>query len=204
MVLHVPFDCGLSLDLSSLSGFDFSVLVGWAPWILIFGGVVAASKLLTMFIKGLAGKILKGAGALGFFAGLFLLVAGIVVLLAQAGGIDTWGLLILTGLGLSLRPLSKIPLGALFGLIAGLACVGLFYIYFPLSATVLGFSSMWIYLGVFLVPALIVFLVFKFAEDLARLFGLVLGSWPMLTVLGILCIVQGILLFLNHSLLSLL
>jgi len=193
----------LSLDLSSLGGFDFSILVGWAPWILILGGVVAASKSLTMFIRGFAGKILKGVGALGFFAGFFLLVAGIVVLLAQAGGVDTWALLILTGLGLALRPLSKIPLGALFGLIAGLACVGLFYIYFPLSSTVLGFSSMWVYLVIFLVPALIVFIVFKFAEDLARLFGLVLGSWPVLTVLGFLCIAQGALLFLNQSLLSL-
>jgi len=164
---------------------------------------VAASKSLTMFIRGFAGKILKGVGALGFFAGLFLLVAGIVVLLAQAGGVDTWALLILTGLGLALRPLSKIPLGALFGLIAGLACVGLFYNYFPLSSTVLGFSSMWVYLVIFLVPALIVFIVFKFAEDLARLFGLVLGSWPVLTVLGFLCIAQGTLLFLNQTLLSL-
>ena len=193
----------LSLDLSSLGGFDFSIIVGWAPWILILGGVVAASKSLTMFIRGLAGKILKGVGALGFFAGLFLLVAGIVVLLAQAGGVDTWALLILTGLGLALRPLSKIPLGALFGLIAGLACVGLFYNYFPLSSTVLGFSSMWVYLVIFLVPALIVFIVFKFAEDLARLFGLVLGSWPVLTILGFLCIAQGVLLFLNQTLLSL-
>ena len=203
-MLHVPFDCGLSLDLSALSSFDFSVLIGWAPWILILGGVVAASKLLSMFIKGFVGKILKGVGSLGFFAGLFLLVAGVIVLLAAAGGIDTWGLLILTGLGLALRPLSKIPLGALFGLIAGLACVGLFYSYFPLPAAVLGFSSMWVYLLVFLAPALIVFLVFKFAEDLARLFGLVLGSWPVLTVLGFLCMIQGILLFLNQSLLSLL
>jgi len=63
---------------------------------------------------------------------------------------------------------------------------------------------MWVYLLVFLAPALIVFLVFKFAEDLARLFGLVLGSWPVLTVLGFLCMIQGILLFLNQSLLSLL
>lgn len=179
------------------------MLIGWAPWILILGGIVAASKLLTMFIKGSAGKILKSLGAFGFFIGVCLLVTGIVVLLAQAGEIDTWGLLVLTGLGLVLRPLSKVPLSALFGLVAGLTCVGILYMYFPLPATVLGFSSMWIYLATFLIPALTVFLIFKFAEDLARLFGLVLGSWLVLTVLGFLCIIQGILLFLNQSLLSL-
>jgi len=202
-VLHVPFDCDMSLDLSSVSGFDFSVFIGLVPFILILGGVVAASKLLTMFIKGFAGKVLKGVGALGFFAGLFLLFAGIVVLLAYAGGVDTWGLLILTGLGMALRPISKVPLGALFGLIVGFACVGVLYVYFPFSSTVSGFPSLWLYLVIFLVPALTVFLVFKFLEDLARLFGLVLGSWPVLTVLGFLCIGQGALLFLNQSLLSL-
>jgi hypothetical protein len=75
-------------------------------------------------------------------------------------------------------------------------------LYFPLPANVFGVSSLWIYLAVFIVPALIVFFIFKFFEDLTKLFGMVLGSWPVLTVLGFLCILQGILLLLNLSLLS--
>jgi hypothetical protein len=57
---------------------------------------------------------------------------------------------------------------------------------------------------VFLVPALIVFLIFKFVEELAKFFGMILGSWPVLAVLGFLCIAEGILLLFNMSLLSLL
>jgi len=164
---------------------------------------VAVSKLLSFFIKGSAGKVLKGLGYLGIVVGALLLATGVVVLLEQTSSIEVWGLLVVTGLGLVLKPLSKIPFSALFGLGVGLVCAGLLYLYFPLPATVLGVSSMWIYLAVFLVPALIVFLIFKFAEDLAKLFGMVVGSWPVMAVLGFLCIAQGILLLLDYSLLSL-
>jgi hypothetical protein len=170
---------------------------------LITGGIVTITKLFTLFTKGSAGKILKGVSFLGVFIGILLLVTGAVVLATRTSIFDVWGLLVLTGLGLVLRPLSKVPIGALFGLAAGLLCSGLLYLYYPLPTTVLGISSFWIYIAVFLVPALIVYVVLKFAEDLARLFGLVFGSRPVLAVLGLLCILEGfLLLLLNQSLLS--
>ncbi len=190
--------------ISSLIGLDLSVLAGLAPYILIFGGIVAVSKLLSFFIKGTVGSGLKALGYLGIFVGVLLLVAGVVVLFEQTSLIEVWGLLVVTGLGLVLKPLSKVPFSALLGLVVGLVCVGLLYLYFPLPATVLGVSSLWIYLAVFFVPALMVFLIFKFVEELMKFFGLVLGSWPVLTVLGFLCVAQGILLLLNQSILSLL
>jgi hypothetical protein len=194
---------GLGLDLSALTGLDFSVFIGWVPYILIFGGVVAVSKLLSFFVKGSAGKVLKGLGYLGIVVGALLLAFGVVVLLEQTSNFEVWGLLVLTGLGLVLKPLSKIPIAALLGLVVGLLCAGLLYLFFPLPATVLGISSIWVYLAVFLVPALITFFIFKFVEDLTKLFGMVLGSWPLMTVLGFLCLAQGVLLLLNQSLLSL-
>jgi hypothetical protein len=191
------------LNLSNLLGLDFSVLVSFVPYILIFGGIVAVSKLLSFLIKGSAGKVLKGLGYLGIFVGALLLATGTLVLFEQTSSIEVWGLLIVTGLGLVLKLLSKVPFSALLGLVVGLACVGLLYLYFPLPSTVLGVSSLWIYLAVFFVPALIVFLIFKFVEDLMKFFGMVVGSWPVMTVLGFLCIAQGILLLLHQSLLSL-
>jgi hypothetical protein len=192
-----------NLDLSTLIGLDLSVLVGFVPYILIFGGIVAVSKLLSFLIKGSAGKVLKGLEYLGIFVGALLLATGALVLFDQTPSIEVWGLLIVTGLGLIIKPLSKVPFSALLGLVVGLICVGLLYLYFPLPSTVFGISSLWIYLAVFFVPALIVFLIFKFVEDLMKLFGMVVGSWPVMTVLGFLCIAQGILLLLNQSLLLL-
>jgi len=193
----------VKLDLSNLIGLDLSVLGGFVPYILIFGGIVAVSKLLSFLIKGSAGKVLRGLGYLGIFVGALLLATGAVVLFEQTSSIEVWGLLIVTGLGMVIKPLSKIPFSALLGLVVGLVCVGLLYLYFPLPSTVFGVSSLWIYLAVFFVPALIVFLIFKFVEDLMKLFGMVVGFWPVMTVLGFLCIAQGILLLLNQSLLSL-
>ena len=164
---------------------------------------MAVSKLLSFFIKGSAGKVLKGLGYIGILVGVLLLITGMVVLLDQAWSIDVWVLLVVTGLGLVLRPLSKVPFSALLGLVVGLVCAGLLYLYFPLPAIVLGISSLWIYLAVFFAPALIVFLIFKFVEDLTKLFGMVLGSWPALSILGFLCVTQGVLLLLDQSLLSL-
>ena len=179
------------------------MLAGLAPYILIFGGMIAVSKLLSFFIKGSAGNVLKVLGYFGIFVGALLLATGVVVFLDQTSNVEVWGLLVATGLGLVLKPLSKIPFSALLGLVVGLVCVGLLYMYFPLPATLFGISSIWFYLAVFFVPALIVFLIFKFVEDLMKLFGMVLGSWPVMTVLGFLCIAQGILMLLNQSLLSL-
>ncbi len=192
-----------NLDLSNLIGLDLSVLVGFVQYILILGGIVAVSKLLSFLVKGSAGKVLKGLSYLGIFFGALLLATGAVVLFEQTSIIEIWGLLLVTGLGLVLKPLSKIPFSALLGLVVGFVCVGLLYLYFPLPSTVLGVSSLWIYLAVFFVPALSVFLIFKFVEDLVKFFGMIVGSWPVITVLGFLCIAQGILLLLNQSLLSL-
>jgi hypothetical protein len=203
MLRTLLLECDVNLEPSIPASLDFSVLVNLVPLILILGGIVAISKLLTLFVKGSAGKILKGLGVFGVFVGILLFVTGAVVLVTQSSIVDVWVLLVLTGLALVLRPLSKVPVSALFGLVAGLVCAGLLYFYFPLPTMVLGISSFWIYLAAFLVPALIVYLIFKFVEDLARLFGLILGSMPALTVLGFLCILEGLLLLvLNQSLLS--
>jgi hypothetical protein len=203
MLRTLLLECDVNLETSIPTGLDFSVLANLVPLILILGGFVAISKLLTLFVKGSAGKALKGLGVFGLLIGVLFIVTGAVVLVTQSGIVDVWVLLVLTGLALVLRPLSRVPVSALFGLAAGLVCAGLLYLYLPLPTMVLGISSFWIYLAAFLVPALIVYLIFKFIEDLARLFGLILGSIPVLTVLGFLCILEGfVLLVLNQSILS--
>ncbi len=172
----------------------------WAPIILIFGGFIAVVKALGSFRKDSAGTILK---TVGFLVGILLLVTGVIVLFGQAETWEVWILLGLTGLGLVLKPLSRISFSALLGLLAGLLCVGLLYFYYPLPATVFGISSIWVYLAIFFIPAFIVWLVFRFIEELGKLIGAILGSWPVLTVLGSFCVAEGILLLLDRSLLSL-
>ena len=177
---------------------------------MIIGGIAAASWLLEKLVKRTpiigtpASWSVKVLSLFGFFIGALLLITGINASIGQAWDSGTIYLLIITGLALILRPLKDIPWAALFGLLVGGLCVSLVLIFYPLPGTILGISSTWVYLFVFIVPALLVYVFFKFAEDLLRLVGMILASKPVSIVLGIACIIQGILLLLNTSLFTIL
>lgn len=135
----------------------------------------------------------------GFLVGILMLVTAAAVWLNQAWDSGTRYLLVVTGLALVLKPLKDVPWAALIGLVMGGLCVGLIYIMYPLPGTVLGISSTWVYLAIFLIPALLAYIFFKFAEDLLKLVGMILASRPVATILGITCLLQGVLLLLNVS-----
>ncbi len=187
-----------------------SGLIDFTPHLLIIGGIAAASWLLEKLVKLTpiigtpASWTVKVLSLFGFFIGALLLITGINASIGQAWDSGTIYLLIVTGLALILRPLKDIPWAALFGLLVGGLCVGLVILFYPLPGTVLGISSTLVYLFVFIVPALLVYVFFKFAEDLLRLVGMILASKPVSIVLGLACIIQGILLLLNTSLFTIL
>lgn len=185
---------------------DVGFLVDYTPFILILGGIVAASWLLEKIVKPtpVVGKPVSGlvkiVAVFGFFIGGFLLVTAVSLWSMHAWDSGTRYLLIVTGLALFLKPLKDIPWAALIGLTVGGLCIGFVFILYPLPETVLGISSTWIYLLIFFIPAVLVYTLFKFVEDVVRLVGTLLGSKPVAIFLGLLCIVQGILLLLNNSL----
>lgn len=172
------------------------------PIILIIGGAAAASWLLERTMKPLSG-IVKALSFLGFFIGVILLITatGIWEPLPE---VYTQYLLIVTGLTLILKPIKDIPWAALIALIVGGVCVGYIFLYVPLPDTVFGIASTWIYLIIFLVPTLMVYTFFKFLEDLLRLLGFLLASRPVAILLGLVCILQGFLLFADRSIFTLL
>ena len=193
---------------------DLTLLVDYTPYILILGGVAAASWLLEKFARPapVVGEpvsgLVKVTSLFGFFVGILLLVTAAAAWTAKApqfeADIYTRYLLIVTGLALFLKPLKDIPWAALIGLVVGGLCVGLLYLFFPLPETVYvltyGVSSKWIYLVVFLIPALFVYMLFKFLEDVLRLIGMILAFKPVAIALGLICIAQGILMLLDKNL----
>jgi len=192
---------------------DLTLLVDYTPYILILGGVVAASWLLEKLARPapVVGEsvswLVKVVSLFGFFVGILLLVTAAAVWSAEAPQVDTGTryLLIVTGLALFLKPLKDIPWAALIGLVVGGLCAGSVYFFYPLPETVQGISSTWIYLAIFFIPALFVYMIFKFAEDVLRLIGMILASKPVSIILGLMCIAQGILLkFFEQSLFDIL
>ena len=170
--------------------------------ILILGGVAAASWLLERTVKPLS-WIVKAISFLGFFIGIILLITS-TGMWESMPDVYTQYLLIVTGFALILKPIKDIPWAALIALIVGGVCAGYIFLYVPLPETVFGIASTWIYLILFLVPTLMVYTFFKFIEDLLRLVGFLLASRPVAIILGLICILQGVLLFTNRSIFILL
>lgn len=185
---------------------NFSSLADYAPFVLILGGIAAASWILTRLAKPapIVGKpvswFVKILSLFGFLIGILMLVTAASVWLARAWDPGTRYLLILAGLALFLKPMKNIPWAALMGLIVGALCTGFVYTAYPLPETVFGISSTWIYLVIFLIPALSAYLLFQFIEDVLRLIGMILAFKPIAIVLGLTCITQGILMLLKMSL----
>jgi len=185
--------------------------VDYTPYILILGGIVAASWLLERLARPVpvvgepVSWLVKLTSLFGFFVGILLLVTAAAAWSAEAWDTGTRYLLIVTGLALFLKPLKDIPWAALIGLAAGGLCAGSVYFFYPLPETVYGISSTWVYLAIFFIPALLVYMIFKFAEDVLRLIGTILASKPVSIALGLICIAQGILLkFFDQSLFDIL
>ena len=191
---------------------DFSILVNNTEYILIIGGIIAISWFLEKLLKpvpvlGTPASILtKIVSFFGFFAGIILIVTGAAAWQTQASQVDTYTiyLLIIAGLVLMLKPIKDFPWAALLGLIAGGLSAGAVYFFFPLPETVLGISAIWVYLIIFLIPAVIVYMVFKFIEDVLKLLGTLLASKPITLIVGFICIAQGVLLLLDNNLFTIL
>jgi hypothetical protein len=191
---------------------DFSILIDYIPHILILGGILATSWFLEKLLRPVpvvgkpASILTKILSFFGFFAGILLVVTGGVAWQTQTTQIDTYTiyLLIIAGLVLILRPIKDFPWAALIGLIAGGLCAGAVYFFYPLPETVLGIASTWVYLIIFLIPAVLVYMVFKFIEDVLKLIGTLLASRPVTLIVGFVCIAQGVLLLLDMNLFTLL
>jgi hypothetical protein len=191
---------------------DLTFLVDYTSYILILGGIIAASWLLERLVKPVpvvgepASGFMKITSLFGFFVGILLIVTAAVAWSVEAPQVDTGTqyLLIVAGLALFLKPLKDIPWAALLGLVVGGLCVGFVFLFYPLPEAVYGISSIWIYLLIFFVPALFVYIVFKFIEDVLKLIGMILTFKPVALAIGLVCIIQGILLLLNTSLFTIL
>ena len=172
---------------------DFGILVNNAQYVLIIGGLIAISWFIEKVLKpvpvvGTTSSILiKIVSFFGFFAGIALLITGASAWRTQATNIDTYTiyLLIIAGVVLILRPIKDFPWAALLGLIAGGAAAGAVYFFFPLPETVFGIAQIWIYVIIFLIPAVIVYMVFKFIEDVLKLLGTLLASRPITFIVGL-------------------
>ena len=134
---------------------------------------------------------------LGFVVGIAMIAIGTLAWSAGGWDISTRFILIFLGLSLFLRAIKGIKLASLIALLVG---GGVGYALYWLSKTYdLEFLSTTVILIVAFVVLIIVYVIFKFAEDLMDMGGVILGFRPLQFVMGIISLVEAALLLAGYS-----
>jgi hypothetical protein len=167
---------------------DLGLFVQNLPIVLLAVGFVCLAPLFRGALKPVSRVLV----AIGFFLGIFALA--LVYVVFSSGHYDAFTLVILgvAGLTLLLRPVRGVRWAALAGLALGLLASYYVYNMFHVTTTVL--------IIVFVAVTLLLYLLFKFLEDLLGTIGGILSFPPIAVIIGIICILQAILVLMGTSL----
>ena len=193
----------LDYDLGQIMGYFANEWV--VGWVLIITGILAAAWLFENItdpipVLGSIFDIIKVLGTyLGFFVGALDILVGYVVWVTQPGAVIVAGVLILAGFSLTMRILSKFPLGFVFAL--AVAIFVTFTIYGVLApyaneAIVGEYITQIISLKWMAVIGVIVFAIAYslggFLLSLVGLLGKIFSATPISIIIGLACIGVGI------------
>jgi hypothetical protein len=169
---------------------DLGLFVQNLPIVLLAVGFVCLAPLFRGPLKPVSRLLV----VVGFFLGILALVLAYVIL--SSGHYDAFTLVILgvAGLMLFLRPVKSVRWAVLVALAAGLLASYYAYNTFHVTTTVL--------IIVFVAVTLLLYLLFKFAEDLLGAIGGILSFPPIAVIIGIVCILQAIFILMGTSLLA--
>lgn len=161
--------------------------------VILIGGFVS---LLTGFMKvdrdDTSDKLMGGfVHFIGLFYGVASLIFGILTFGSSAyPNWIAWGLVIV-GVSLFLKPLKDIPWASLLGLIVAGAATAYLAMNMP-PVIISGLDVRWILVAVFIIVLLIIYLLFKFIEDIFELLGMLLSNKPVSILIGLGAIAIGI------------
>jgi uncharacterized protein YacL len=180
---------------------DLSVLADdpYPAIALVMGGLL--SLFVAVYGKHDDSHLDELATYVGFILGAVMIVMAIIVAIEETVNWFTMVMMILLAMTLFLKPLKDFPLAAIVGVIAG--AVVTYIISLFLSSPVLGVEEWKILAVIFFVVTFIVWLVFHFIEDLMKLTRMILDWRPVMVIVGLVAMIEGVLLFLDSSLVSL-
>jgi hypothetical protein len=181
---------------------DLSVLASepYPSVVLIVGG------LLAIFVAAYGRRDDSHIDELGtFFA--FILGAGMLAMaaiVAMEGSLGWFSLLviILLAVTLFLKPMKEIPWAGVVGMIAG--AVAVFFADSFLSETVFGVDKWIVLVVIFIVVGAIFHMLFHFIEDVLTIARMVLDWGPVMILVGLVAIAEGVLILMDRSIITLL
>jgi len=142
--------------------------------------------------------IVRLIGLIGIPMGILCFASFAAILLTP--GQNLWGdpltlfLLAWMGIALFLTPINKLPWAALIGLAAGLIAVIAVVALAPVIPEIITqqIPLKYILIGIFIIVGVVVFTLFKWAENILDLITTIMGSRPFLLILTFLAIAQAI------------
>ncbi len=135
-----------------------------------------------------------------FVLGIGMLVMAFVVGTEHGVNWLTLVIIIVLAATLFLKPLREIPWAGVIGMIVGAVAAYLASRFLP--ATVFGVDQWIVLVAIFLIVGAIVHGIFHFLEDVLTIAGKVLDWKPVMVLIGLVSVVEGILLLLDRSILS--
>ena len=163
-----------------------------APIILILGGIVAL-VIVAMYLKDKESGKYKACVLLGLLMGILIVVLAVVE--GYHAQKYTTILIAIAAFTLIIRPFREIHVAVIIGfLFMALVYIGLggldgYILFNNIDLTPL--ASGWPRIIIAFIAGAIVFGLLNFAEALVKAFGKLFNAWPVLMVLGVLCILEG-------------
>ncbi len=136
-----------------------------------------------------------------FILGIGMLVMAFALWNEKAVGGFSLGVVIVLALTLFLKPLRQIPWGGVVGAIVG--GVAALFASFYLPSEVFGVPEWIILIIIFIVVGAIVHTIFHFLEDVLAIASMVLEWKPVMIIIGLVALVEGIFIFAGSSIASL-
>ena len=127
------------------------------------------------------------------FTVLLGFILGIVVMAVAVTRISSWTtfdacLVLIAGFTLFIRPLTKVDFVLLFAILV----MGVVYIWLgTLTGDFAGLASGWPRIIIAVVAGSFVYMVFHFAEKILQFVGTILNCWPILFIMGLICLAEG-------------
>ena len=179
------------MDTSSITDY----VTGHIPeLILLVGGLMALAIVIT-YVKNESSKKYKFFMALGFIFGIAMIVLCI-------SSYTEWPwfasvIIAVAGFTMVIRPFRNISFAAILAILV----MVLAYLFLgELDGTVLEFmASGWPRIIAAFVLGAIAFMLTNFAESIIKLFGKLLNWWPLLLVLGLVCIAEAVMMLAGYG-----
>jgi len=165
------------------------------PEIMLAAGGIFAIMITMLYLKDRDSAKYKITMLIGLFVGIAMAV--IAYCMYETWMLPTLVIVIVASFTLIIRPFREIH----FALILALLVIGIVYVMLgELEGTWFEFlSEGWYRIGLAVLCGALAFTVANMVESIVKIAGKILNAWPVLLILGLVCIAEAVMIFMEYG-----